>query len=57
MELLHQEVAGQWFWLLAIMAVWVVALSMMGAHGVFFTEKNVEEDTTDKTPYGFPTGS
>jgi hypothetical protein len=56
MEVTHQFV-GQWFWLLAIMAGWVVALSMMGGQDVFFTEKNIEEDHSDKTPYGFPTGN
>ncbi|MFN8657637.1 MAG: hypothetical protein U0105_14950 [Candidatus Obscuribacterales bacterium] len=45
MDLLHQG-AGQWFWLLAIMGGWVIGLSMMGAHGVFFADKNIEEDTT-----------
>lgn len=46
MDGLHQF-AGQWFWLLAIMGVWVISLSMMGAHGVFFTETNIEEDAPE----------
>lgn len=43
MEEVHR-MFGQWFWLLALMGTWVVALAMMGAHGVFFAEKNIEED-------------
>lgn len=46
MEAVHQMV-GQWAWLLSIMAVWVVALSMMGAHGVFFADRVIEEDAPE----------
>lgn len=48
MEAVHQ-VVGQWAWLLSIMAVWVVALSMMGAHGVFFADRVIEEDAPEPT--------